>query len=90
MRSVRLSFVGVSYDFPEFDPANPQASFLKPFERVVLSGADAATTRAAYGIPASARVFGPWTGDLDNEGERITLKDKNGVVIFRTSFSECV
>src|SRR5947207_1011064 len=59
-----------------FDPANPQASFLKPFERIVLSGSDESTTRAAYGIPASVRIFGPWVGNLGNDGERITLKDK--------------
>src|SRR6266516_6500931 len=70
---------GAAYEFPRFDPANPQASFLKPFERIVLSGADERATRAAYGIPASVRIFGPWVGNLGNDGERITLKDKNRV-----------
>src|SRR5213596_823340 len=55
---------GAGYEFPRFDPANPQASFLKPFERIVLSGSDESTTRAAYGIPASVRIFGPWVGNL--------------------------
>src|SRR5437867_2374741 len=72
---------GASYEFPPFDPANPRASFLKPYERIVLCGADEPTTRSAYSIPASIRIFGPWVGNLSNDGERITLKDKNGVIL---------
>ena len=71
-----------------FDPANPQASFLKPFERIVLSGSDESTTRAAYGIPASVRIFGPWVGNLGNDGERITLKDKNGVPVCTVQYND--
>src|SRR2546425_2089794 len=79
---------GASYEFPAFDPANPQASFLKAFERIVLSGADEATTRAAYGVPASIRIFGPWVGNLNNDGERITLKDKNGVTVCTVQYND--
>src|SRR5262245_62786007 len=50
---------GISYNFPPFSSANANASFLKAFERIVLSSADELTTRAAYNIPASVRVFGP-------------------------------
>ena len=79
---------GISYQFPDFDPADPQASFLKPFERIVLSGAAVDTTRAAYGIPAAVRVFGPWQGDLANDGERITLEDKNGVIVCTVQYND--
>ena len=79
---------GVTYRFPDFDPANPDAGFLKPFERVVLAGADAATTRSAYGIPATVRIFGPWQGDLANDGERITLQDKNGVIVCTVQYND--
>jgi hypothetical protein len=27
------------------------------------------------------RIFGPWTGKLNNDEERITLKDKNGITV---------
>jgi lamin tail-like protein/CotH protein len=79
---------GASYEFPAFDPANPQASFLKPFERIVLSGADEATTRASYSIPASIRIFGPWVGNLGNDGERITLQDKNAVIVCTVQYND--
>jgi hypothetical protein len=78
---------GISFEFP-IDSANPQASFLKPFERIVLSSANPATARNVYSIPASIRVFGPWEGNLANEGERITLQDKNGVTICTVQYDD--
>jgi hypothetical protein len=77
---------GARFEFPDFSTTEPSASFLKPFERLVLSGADPAATRLAYGIPASVRVFGPWKGALDSPEERVTLKDKNAVTVCRVSF----
>ncbi len=71
---------GVDFDFPDFSAGDPQNTFLKAFERIVICQTDPATFRAAYGLPAAVRVYGPWTGNLNNSGERITLKDKNGVV----------
>jgi len=79
---------GAGYEFPAFDPASPQAGFLKPYERIVLSGADPATARAAYGIPASIRIFGPWVGNLSDAGERITLQDKNGVIVCTVQYND--
>lgn len=79
---------GVSYEFPGFDPAAPQASFLKPFERLVLTGGEPAAARQAYDIPPSVRVFGPWNGKLANGGDQITLKDKNGVVVCAVSYND--
>jgi hypothetical protein len=66
---------GVDYTFPDFDAGQASAHFLKEYERIVVSSADAATTRAAWPIPPEVRVFGPWTGALSNGGEDITLKD---------------
>ncbi len=79
---------GANYEFPRFDPANAPASFLKPFERIVLSGADEPNTRAAYGIPTSVRIFGPWVGNLSPDGERISLKDKNGVNVCTVQYND--
>ena len=71
----------VSYDFPSYNQGNHQSNFLKPWERIVICGVDPATFRAAYGLPNSVRVFGPWTGSLANEGERINVRDKNGATV---------
>lgn len=71
---------GVDYTFPDFSGAATQAHILQAQERVVVSALGEAETRAAYpSIPATVRVFGPWTGSLANEGEDIFLEDKNGV-----------
>ncbi len=70
---------GADFDFPVFSSGSATESFLKAFERIVICETDPATFRAAYGLPNAVRVYGPWTGALANSGERITLKDKNGV-----------
>ena len=49
---------GVDYVFPSFSPAAADRTFLKPFERIVLSGVDEATLRAAYHLPPTVRVYG--------------------------------
>jgi len=79
---------GVDYDFPEFSAATPTHTFLNPFERLVLSPIDPAQLRAAYGIPANIRIYGPWTGNLDNDGERVTLKDKNGLDLSTVAYGD--
>lgn len=72
---------GVEFRFPAFAPADSMASWMKPFERIVLSQADAKTTRAAYKIAATVRVLGPWVGRLNKQGDRLKLLDKNGLTI---------
>ena len=72
---------GVAYEFPAFSTNDPAASFWRPHERLVLSSANPATTRSAYALPATTRVFGPWVGKLSNEGERLTVRDKNGALV---------
>ena len=71
---------GADYDFPTFNAGSATESFLKAFERIIICETDPATFRAAYGLPNAIRVFGPWIGQLANAGERVSLKDKNGVV----------
>ena len=80
---------GVAFSLPDFNAGASQAHMLKGYERILFSSADDATTRAAYpGIPPTVRIFGPWTGALDNNGERITLKDKNGVIVCTLNYGD--
>jgi regulation of enolase protein 1 (concanavalin A-like superfamily) len=79
---------GVSFEFPDFSDSNPTRTFLQPFERIVLSSASETDTRRAYGLVSSIRVFGPWNGDLANDGERLTLLDKNGANICSVAYGD--
>lgn len=79
---------GVDYDFPPFAAGNPTRTFLKPFERILLSPVDEGTLRAAYNIPANVRIYGPWSGNLDNAGEDIRLEDKNGVTLCTVEYDD--
>ena len=79
---------GVDYDFPEFAAGNPDNTFLKPFERFLLSPVDPDQLRTAYNIPGNVRILGPWTGNLDNDGEQVTLKDKNGVTLATVQYGD--
>jgi len=78
----------VDFDFPAFSAGDPTQTFLKPFERILIAGTDAATLRTAYNLPASVRIYGPWTGALDNAGERIALQDKNGVTLCTVAYND--
>lgn len=79
---------GITYQFPDFNAGLPQDAFLKPLEKIIVSSSDAATTRTAYGIPATTRVFGPWTGSLSGSGERVTLADKNGTPMASVEYKD--
>ncbi len=80
---------GIEFTLPDFNPGSNQAHFLKSNERILVSSATEAATRAAYpGIPTGVRIFGPWTGALDNAGERVTLVDKNGVVMATLDYGD--
>ena len=70
---------GVNFEFPEFSSAQPRNTFLKAFEKIVICDTDPGTFRASYGLPSAVRVFGPWSGNLDNGGERVSFKDKNNI-----------
>ena len=70
---------GVDFEFPDFSSASARNTFLKAFEKIIICDTDPGTFRAFYGLPSAVRVFGPWKGNLSNSGERINLKDKNGI-----------
>ncbi|HMC28091.1 MAG TPA: lamin tail domain-containing protein, partial [Verrucomicrobiae bacterium] len=78
----------VEYEFPAFSTNDPGLTFLRPFERIVLSDAPASTVRNAYEIPDSVRIFGPWRGKLKNGEGRITVKDKNGVIVCTVKYAD--
>jgi len=79
---------GADFTFPDFNSGAPLESFLKAFERVVICSTDPATFRTTYNVPPSVKVFGPWTGVLSNGGERINLKNKNGVALCTLSYDD--
>src|SRR4030095_7408365 len=84
----KLSAGAMQYEFPTFSPNNPQLTFLKPFERIVLSSTNVETLRTVWKIPPSVRIYGPWTGRLKNSGDRIPLQDKNGVVVCAVTYND--
>ncbi|MEM7384373.1 MAG: lamin tail domain-containing protein, partial [Verrucomicrobiota bacterium] len=90
---------GVDYTFPDFSSSDPELTFLKAFDRLLISSVPEADLRAAYPeIPAEVRVFGPWeglgedgvrlSGNLGNGGERITLKNKNDSLICTFAYDD--
>ncbi len=79
---------GADFTFPDFNGGAPLETFLKAFERIVICNTDPASFRSTYNVPASVRIFGPWTGVLSNGGERINLKDKNGVPLCTLSYDD--
>ena len=79
---------GVDYTFPDFSAAAPNDSFLVGRRKIVVCQGDPAEFRAAYGVSNAIQVFGPWTGSLDNAGDRITLRDKNGVVMTSVRYDD--
>ncbi|MGI8603922.1 MAG: lamin tail domain-containing protein [Verrucomicrobiales bacterium] len=80
---------GIDFTFPDFNPAAPSVHFLKEYERIVVSSADPAATRAAWpSISPGLRVYGPWSGRLDNAGDRITLEDAAGVKVCELDYGD--
>jgi len=54
--------------------AFPKGISLEPNETVILCATNPAAFRAQYGVDASTTIFGPWTGGLAREGEKLTLR----------------
>jgi len=80
---------GIDYTFPDFNAGDTSAHIFKQFETILVSPVDEATLRAAYpSIPEDTRIFGPYTGALSNSGERLTLKNKNGVVMTTIEYND--
>src|SRR5205085_9631228 len=75
----RVTHAG-EYEFPSFSTNEPTLTFLKPFERIVLSDSTPSELRNAYKIPDAVRRFGPWQGKLKYGEDRITVQEKNRVV----------
>jgi len=79
---------GIEFRFPAFAAADPLASWMKPLERIVISMADAKTTRTVYKIPPTVRIFGPWTGRLNKQGDRIRLLDKHSLTMSTVKYMD--
>ncbi len=58
---------GVGFDFPA-------GVTLPPGGLAVVTAGDPATFRTRFSIPASTLVFGPMTGNLQDNGERLSLE----------------
>ena len=77
-----------AFPVPLFDPLNPENTWrirdgvdfdfprdvvLAPGERALVVPVDPGVFRARYGIPAATRIWGPYTNQLSNTGERVAL-----------------
>lgn len=79
-------------EVPLFDPANPANTWevsgidftfppgfvMAPGAHVVIAGTDPVRFRQAYGLPGSIVVLGPWQGSLQQNGERLRLRQPDG------------
>lgn len=80
---------GANLTLPDFSVGTPTAHLLLERERILLSSKTPVETRADYpNIPAGTRIYGPWTGSLDNAGEAISIKDKNGARLCVLDFGD--
>lgn len=71
-----------------FDPANPANTWrtdgitysfptgvtLQPGQMILLTALAPETFRSKYSVPSSIQIFGPYSGVLDNGGERLRLR----------------
>jgi hypothetical protein len=62
---------GISYTFPS--GAGAPASVIPANGYALGVSIDPAVFRSTYGIPAGVPIFGPFTGQLSNGGEKLTL-----------------
>ena len=61
----------VELDFPSFDGNRADDAFLGHWQKIILTDIEPGLFRQQHGIPSSVKVFGPWVGNLPNEGGRI-------------------
>jgi hypothetical protein len=72
----------------EFTPSlSPSILRLAPGERVVIAENPAAFAMR-YGTSAGLKLAGPYSGNLTNSGELLTLADRNGAVIKSFTYSD--
>lgn len=69
--------VGLTYTFP------PGATL--PANGYVVLAGDPATVQSTYGITG---VIGPYTGKLENSGERLTLSDPSGLMLDTVRYND--
>ncbi|MDF7806661.1 lamin tail domain-containing protein [Pontiellaceae bacterium B12219] len=55
------------------DYAFPEGVVLPPLTPLILCATNPAVFRAQYGLDSSVPVYGPWTGNLDPDGEMLEL-----------------
>ena len=70
---------GIQYTFP--------AKTVMPGYSYVVVCADLEAMQALYGIPAG-KLFGPFEGRLDNNGEEIAVADKMGAIMAHVRYSD--
>ena len=75
-------------DFPAFDASRADEAFLGHWGKIVLTNVEPGVFRQRHGVPSSVKVFGPWAGNLPNEGGRITVRDKNGVTVCTLGYND--
>jgi len=71
----------------------PPGAALVPGELCLLARGNPtnnfAAFRARYNLPATAKIFGPYDGSLNNDGERLTLKTAaSGAEIFSFAYND--
>jgi hypothetical protein len=80
---------GANLTLPDFNSGAVTAHLLIERERILLSSKSPADTRADYpSIPPATRIYGPWVGSLNNAGETITLRDKNGARLNAVTYGD--
>lgn len=52
----------------------PQNITLEPGEIILLTGAEPDVFRSQYGLEETIKIFGPWSGVLNNAGELVRLR----------------
>ncbi|MDA1005596.1 MAG: hypothetical protein O3A87_03840, partial [Verrucomicrobia bacterium] len=68
------SINGVDFDFP-------QSQTLGPDELALIVAGDPAAFRAANGLSAGVKIYGPFLGSLDNAGERVSVRRPDGPAV---------
>ncbi|HUF63790.1 MAG TPA: lamin tail domain-containing protein [Verrucomicrobiales bacterium] len=80
---------GITYTFPAFSAGDPQRSFLRAYETILLTSATEAELRSAYTVPAATRVWASWgESKLNNAGERLTLRDATGGLVCSVNYND--
>lgn len=85
-----VELVNITSDtVPLYDPAHPSntwklvsaAAYAFPigvtipaFGHMILTETDPASFRTAYVVPPDVTIYGPWEGQLDNDGESVRLR----------------